>query len=45
MYRYDTVWDMLCVSGDDGGGGGKKVYEVERTGVGHVNQCCKRIDL
>ncbi len=28
------MWDMLCVSGDEGGGGGRLVNEVERVGEG-----------
>ncbi len=30
--RCNTVWDMLWVSGDEGGGGGSLVNEVERVG-------------
>ncbi len=51
--RCDTGWDVLWISGDvRGGGNGRWVYEAERVGegkggegVGHVDQCCKRIDL
>ncbi len=41
------MWDMLWVSGDEGGGGGGNlVNEVEKVGEGgYVDQCCRRIDL
>ncbi len=32
--RCGTVWDMLWVSGDEGGEGGRQVNEVERVDVG-----------
>ncbi len=41
---WETVWYILWVSGDEGGG--RKVDEVETVGeVEHANQCCKRTEL
>ncbi len=41
------MWDMLWVSGDEGGGVARLLHEVEGVGEGggYVDQCCERIDL